>query len=261
MGSTVAGCDRDAVGLLRADIERLLCGVAVVEAVGPHPGSCQRVGAVTINACDRGADRTPGVRWIVHVRRIEIPGRDRHARRSIGDTASLGDRSAGRAADDRRVVGAIDRDGDHLRSAVDGGGGERVGQRLADIERLHGGIAVVERVDPDAGGADGEGAEAIGARGCDADRRPGAQPDCPRRRVEISPVAIGMPGAPLPTPPASVGPAPLAVPVMTAASLAPLMVIVTSLGGAVDREGRERIGERLRSALSACTAALLLSSV
>ena len=46
--------------------------------------------------------------------------------------------------------------------------------------------------------------------------------------VEVrSPVAVGVPGVPLPTPPASVT-APLRVPLITAASLAPLMVMVTS---------------------------------
>ena len=59
-----------------------------------------------------------------------------------------------------------------------------------------------------------------------------------------SPVAVGVPGVPLLTPPASVTD-PLATPLITAASLAPLMVIVTCCVGAVDRDGGERIGQRL----------------
>ena len=57
--------------------------------------------------------------------------------------------------------------------AVDRGGGERVGQRLPDIERLHGGIAVVERVGPDAGRRQRVAAVAVGAWCRRGDRGPG----------------------------------------------------------------------------------------
>ena len=57
--------------------------------------------------------------------------------------------------------------------AVDRGDGERVGQRAADIERLHGGVAVVERVGPHAGGGQRIAAVATGAGGRRADRGPG----------------------------------------------------------------------------------------
>ena len=56
--------------------------------------------------------------------------------------------------------------------AVRGHRREGVGQRLARIERLHGRIAVVQRVGPHPGGGERVGAVAVGARRR-ADRRPG----------------------------------------------------------------------------------------
>ena len=49
-----------------------------------------------------------------------------------------------------RVVGAVDGDRHHLCGAVYGGDREGVGQRVADIERLHRAVGVVERVGPHA---------------------------------------------------------------------------------------------------------------
>ena len=51
--------------------------------------------------------------------------------------------------------------------------GERVGQRLPDIEPLNGGVAVVQRVDPQPGGGERIAAVATGADGRRADGRPG----------------------------------------------------------------------------------------
>ena len=99
---------------------------------------------------------------------------------------------------------------------------EAVGQRVADIERLHCGVAVVDRVGPRAGGVDGVGAVAVAA----PRRRP---PEGVGRVVdvgELSPAAVGVPGAPLATPPASVS-VPGGAPRITAASFAPLMVMFT----------------------------------
>ena len=70
------------------------------------------------------------------------------------------------------------------------------------------------------------------------------------------PVAVGVPGV---APPASIT-APVVVPEMTAESLLPVMVIVTSCWGAVDGGHREAVGQ-VPPALSACTAPLALSSV
>ena len=74
-----------------------------------------------------------------------------------------------------------------------------------------------------------------------------------------SPVAVGVPGVPLATPPASVTD-PLAAPVITAASLAPLIVMVTScavpsIAMAVS------VSVSVSPTLSACTVGLLLSNV
>src|SRR5262249_57794967 len=66
-----------------------------------------------------------------------------------------------------------DGDGDNLRGAVDGGAREAVGQGLADVERLHGRIRVVQSVGPHAGGGQRVGAITAGAGGRGADRRPG----------------------------------------------------------------------------------------
>ena len=64
---------------------------------------------------------------------------------------------------------------------------------------------------------------------------------------------------PLATPPASVT-APVAVPVITAASLAPLMVMVTTCA-VPSTVVTVKVSVSVWPTLSACTAALLLSSV
>ena len=74
-----------------------------------------------------------------------------------------------------------------------------------------------------------------------------------------SPVAVGVPGVPLATPPASIT-VPVAVPVITAASLAPLMVMVTSCA-VPSTVMAVNVSVSVCPTLSACTAALLLSSV
>src|SRR4029077_13310475 len=84
-----------------------------------------------------------------------------------GDDADiLGDRSGADAADHRRVVGAVDGDGDDLAGgAVAGDGGEAVGDRLSGAELLDGGLAVVGAVGPAAVGGEREGAVAVAAGG------------------------------------------------------------------------------------------------
>src|SRR5437763_8875188 len=68
--------------------------------------------------------------------------------------------------DDRRVVGAVDGDGDELAcGAVGGDGGEAVGDRLAGAELLDRGLAIVGGVGPVAGGIEREGAVAVAAGG------------------------------------------------------------------------------------------------
>ena len=73
------------------------------------------------------------------------------------------------------------------------------------------------------------------------------------------PVAVGVPGVPLATPPASVTD-PLAAPLITAASLAPLMVMVTSCG-VPSTVVAVNVSVSVCPTLSACTVALLLLSV
>ena len=157
---------REAVDQDIARIERLHRRIAVVERVGPRSGRVEGVGAVGGGA---GRHRLPAVAWIVDVGGGEIAGRGRVAKRAVIDPAGLEHRPGDVAADHRRVVGAVDGDGDSLRSAVDGRGGERVGQRVAGIERLHRGIAVVERVGPGATRCQRVVAKAAGGRRADRD--------------------------------------------------------------------------------------------
>ena len=145
---------------------------------------------------------------------------------------------------DGGVVGAVDDDGDDLRSAVDREDRKRIAQYLPDIARLHVRIAVVQRVGPHPGGGERIGAVAFGARGRRADRGPGIA-----RVVDVGGVQIAGRGRGARR--AVVDPAGLESPprwrspLITAASLVPLMVMVTSCCGAVDRGGGERVGQRL----------------
>ena len=100
------------------DIERLHGRIVVVQRVGPEPGGCQRVAAEACLTVGE-VDGRPGVVRIVDVGEIQVAGRGRRARRSVGNTAGLHHRAGGVAADHCGVVGAVDDDGDDLRSAVD----------------------------------------------------------------------------------------------------------------------------------------------
>ena len=170
--SAVDGGDGEAVGQSVAGAERLHGGIAVVQRVGPDAGRCQRVAAVAVGAGGRRADRGPGIARVVDIGGIEVAGRGRDARNAGTHAAGLDHAPRRLAADHGGVVGAVDGDGDQLGGAVDREGGERVGQRLPGIERLHGRVAVVERVGPEAVGRQREAAEAAGAGSRRADRRP-----------------------------------------------------------------------------------------
>ena len=91
------------VGQRLPDIERLHGRIAVVQRVAPHPGRRQRVAAEAVGG-RRRADRGPGVVRIVDVGGVQVAGRGRRARRAVGDTAGLGHRPVGDAADHRGVV-------------------------------------------------------------------------------------------------------------------------------------------------------------
>jgi len=114
---------------------------------------------------------------------------------------------------------------DDLGSAVERRHGERVGQRVAGIERLNRAVAVVEIEGPDAGRRHGPGAVAVvTCSGC---------PDCVNVLARLSmsvsvsvPVAVSVPAAALLTPPASVT-GPVLVPDIDAGSLLPRILMVT----------------------------------
>ena len=72
-------------------------------------------------------------------------------------------------------------------------------------------------------------------------------------------MSVGVPGVPLATPPASVT-SPVASPVMTAASFCAWMVIVTTCA-VPSAVSAVNVSVSVAAPLSACTAALLLSSV
>ena len=159
LGGAVHCPRRERVGQRLPDIERLYGRIAVIERVGPHAGGSERIAAVGTRG--RRVDRGPGV-GIVDVGRVQIAGCSGDARRAIGDTAGFGHRPAGDAGNHRRVVGAIDGDGHQLRRTVDRADRERIGQRLPDIERLHGGVVVVECVGPHPGSGECVGSVAAG---------------------------------------------------------------------------------------------------
>ena len=94
-------------------------------------------------------------------------------------------------------------------------------QRIADIERLHRGIVVVERVGPHPGRVERVGAVAVGGGGAGRYRLPGFVRVVDVGGVEIAGVR-GRTGMALLTPPASTT-LPLASPVITAASFGPLI--------------------------------------
>ena len=104
-------------------------------------------------------------------------------------------------------------------------------------------VGVVERVNPHAGRRHGEGAVAAGARLWRTDRREGVGrivdvgvgERAGRRRFAV----LGIGDA------TGLGHQPVLVPEMTAASLLPLMVIVTTCCGAVHGGHRESVGQRV----------------
>ena len=114
---------------------------------------------------------------------------------------------------------------------------------LADIERLHGGIVVVERVGPEPGRCQRVAAVAAGARASTCRPRVQASAGLSTSVEFRSPVAVGVPGVPLATPPASTT-LPVVSPVITAASFGAVDGDGHQLRGAVDRDG----GEACRSA-------------
>ena len=160
---TVDGGHRERVGQRVAGIERLDCTVAVVEGVEPNTGRRHGEGAVSAITRLWRRDRRKGVGRVVDVGIGQRAGRRRLAVFAIGVATRLGYRAAFGAGNDGRVVAALDGDRHHLPGAIHGGHGERVGQRVPDIERLHRVAFVVERVGPGAVRGHRVGAVAAGA--------------------------------------------------------------------------------------------------
>ena len=153
-------------------------------------------------------------------------------------------------------LAAVDGDGHQLLGAVRCHRREGVGQRLARIERLHGRIAVVQRVGPHPGGG-----ERVACRRCLAvGKLTASQATGSSTSASRSPVSVGMPGVPLATPPAST-----TVPVVSPTDRCRVVGAVDGDGhelrGAVDRGGAVNVSVSVSPALSACTAALVSSSV
>ena len=136
-GGAVDRGDGEGVGQRLTDPEPLNRGVAVVERIGPDAGRCQRVGAEAVGAGGRRGDGRPGVVRVIDIGGVEIAGRGGRAEAAVVDAARLQHRAGHRAGDDRGIVGAVDGDGDQLCGAADRRDGERIGQGLTDIERLH----------------------------------------------------------------------------------------------------------------------------
>ena len=165
-----------------AVIERLHRRVAVVERVGPHAvRAVSAIGAVAVVVAAPAATACQASAVLSTSAALRSPVSVGVPARAVGDAAGLDDRAGAIAGDGRRVVLGVDGDRHHLRRAVRGQRGERVGQRRGAVQRLHRGIVVVERVGPDAGRGQRVGAVAVGA----SRRRPRPparrRPDCRRR--------------------------------------------------------------------------------
>src|SRR5258708_28922189 len=87
----------------------------------------------------------------------------RNARRAVGDAAGLGDRAGRGAGNHRRVVDAVDGDGDELLGAVHGGDRESRGHPAALLSPVNLGGVVLLRVGPHAARAHLIGSVAAGA--------------------------------------------------------------------------------------------------
>ena len=145
---------RKRIGQRLPVIARLHGGIVVVQRVGPDAGRRQRVGAEL--AQQRRVDGDPEVVGIVDVGRVQIARRGRGARCAVIDAAGLGHRAGHGPVITAASLAAVDGDGHQLLGAVRCHRREGVGQRLARIERLHRGIAVVQRVGPQPGGGERE---------------------------------------------------------------------------------------------------------
>ena len=153
------------------------------------------------------------------------------------------------------VVGALDGHGHRLGRTVDGGHRERVGQRVAGVQRLDRGIALIERIRPRAAGRHREAAVAVIARLRTGHRR--------ERVVRVVDVLVGQGAARAGRRVAGLlgsTTQPCVSPQMTAASLLPSIVMVT-VCAVPSTVLTTKVSVSVWPTLSAWTAQLPLSSV
>ena len=225
--------------------QRLHGGIGVVERVGPGAVGRNLEGAVAVGAGGAGRDRLQLVLAGVLVGHIEIAGRGSWTPSSVTAPDTSPVMTAGPLVPVMvMVISCVSVPS--CRRHRDG-----VLQRLPGRQRLHGGIGVVERVGPGAVGQHLEGAVAVGAGGA----------GCDRLQLVLAAVLVGhieIAGRGLD---AVLGrPPPDTSPVISAASLAPVMVMVTSCA-VPSVVSAMKLSISVTPALSACTVALLLSSV
>src|SRR5206468_11815283 len=79
----------------------------------------------------------------------------------VGNAAGFHHGAARGAADDGRVVGAVDRDGDDLLIGIDRGESQRLCDMICYLERLNNAAAVIQRVGPGNDGGHLVGAVAV----------------------------------------------------------------------------------------------------
>src|SRR4029077_236915 len=137
--------------------------LAVIGGVGPVARRIERKGAVAVAAGGAGLGGEVGL-TLVDVGDGQRPtGRQIAAGYAVGPIV-LGHLAGADTTDHRRVVGAVDGDGDQLTVAgVGGHRGKAVGEALPGAELLDRRLAVGGVVGPVAGGVEREGA--VGAAG------------------------------------------------------------------------------------------------
>ena len=193
------------------------------DADGQSPVHGQGVARLLVGQSHRGREHVGAV----GIGDAGIRIRNRHRGSGVGERRRVVEaRARGIEVEHRRSIdigGALYGDGDRVGRAVRRIDGEGIGRRLTVVQRLDGGIRVVQGVGPCA-----VGIELVAA--------PKALMPTPCWNVEgLSmsetvrvPVAVGVPKMLLLRPPSSVT-SPVSSPAMTAASLAPLMVMLTVL--------------------------------
>ena len=140
-----------------ARVQRLHVGIGVVEHIAPQAGGIDRERAIALCRIRLHHEG----RGTVDVGRVEVTARRRRPGLPVGNATLLAHPVGRRAGDHRRVVGALDGDVDHLRRAVRRLHRHQLVQRVAEVQRLHCRLAVIQRVAPRPRGIDREAAVAL----------------------------------------------------------------------------------------------------